>query len=877
MRWSTVPALGLVVSLSFTVARAQGPEIVPGDLLVMVKPGTEVRTIARDLAMVNGRSTGLRVEREVSAPMRTWLLHFDPAVAEQPVMLRAVRNHPAVQVAQNNHRQKPRAIPNDDAYGEQWHHANIDSEGAWDISTGGVTADGDTIVVCIIENCDLPHPDLIANAWFNHNEVPDNGQDDDGNGYVDDYRGWNPISGTDEAYGGSHGTEVAGMIGAAGNNAQGVAGANWSVKMMPVFHAGDADDAGVVACYTYPLVMRRLYNATNGERGAYVVATNASWGTDGGQPADAPLWCAMFDTLGTAGILNCGATANQNVNVDVVGDLPTACPSDFMISVTATNDADERTFSAYGLTTIDVGAPGSSVYTTQMNGGYGNASGTSFASPLTAGVIGLLYSAPCATLMTLAKGDPEAGAMFVRQKLFEGVDQVGNLAGQTVTGGRINAGNSMALIMASCGACPAPYNITVQAVDVTAAVISWSAVQGSVFHLRYRLVGAPEWTEVNDVADPAYLISGLQSCAPYEFEVQVECGDETSDYSNTFTWTSEGCCTAPAGLAQGFVGTNIVNVFWNTVLAADTYDLRYAPVSSSDFTVVEALTNAFLEITPLEPCSNYTVQVRSNCDGIETEWSAPIIVGTSGCGACAETAYCATEGGDTAGEWIAHVQVGSIDNTSGNDGGYGDYTSLSTELMVASEHVLMLAPGYSNFAFSEWFRVWMDLDQNGDFAGENELVFDSGSNSNDPLEVMFSIPEDATLGTTRMRVVMRYSLAPASACEPSYDYGETEDYCVTLTANPDAGVGDQVAIPAMVVFPQPADDHLFIRTPAGLHGRTLALRIFDGTGKLVRSASIAGALATLATADLADGLFTYRLIDADAVIGQGRFVIAHAR
>lgn len=874
---SFVSALGLLLGLVLTVAKAQGPEFIPGELLVMVKPGADVRIVERDLAVVNGRTAGLHVAREVSAPMRAWLLRFDPAMAEQAVMLRAVRNHPAVQVAQNNHRQKPRAIPNDDAYGEQWHHTNINSAGAWDISTGGVTADGDTIVVCIIENCDLPHPDLIANAWLNHNEIPDNGQDDDGNGYVDDYRGWNPISGTDEAYGGSHGTEVAGMIGARGNNGQGVAGANWAVKMMPVFHAGDADDAGVVECYTYPLVMRRLYNATNGERGAYVVATNASWGTDGGQPADAPLWCAMFDTLGTAGILNCGATANNNVNVDQVGDLPTACPSDFMISVTATNDADNRTFSAYGLTTIDVGAPGASVHTTQMGGGYGNTSGTSFASPLTAGVIGLLYSAPCATLMTLAKGDPEAGARFVRQKLFEGVDVVGNLAGQTVTGGRINAGNSMNLIMASCGACPAPYNVTVQAVDVTAAVISWTAVQGSVFQLRYRMVGAPEWTVVNDVTEPSYLLSGLQSCAPYEFEVQVDCGEEASAYSSTFTWTSEGCCTAPAGLAQGFVGTNIVNVFWNTVLAADTYDLRYAPVSSSDFVVLEGLTNAFLELTPLDACTNYTVQVRSTCDGVATEWSAPIVVGTSGCGACAETAYCATEGGNTGGEWIAHVRVGSIDNTTGNDGGYGDYTSLSTELMVASEHPLWLAPGYSNFAFSEWFRVWVDLDQDGDFGVENELVFDSGSNSNDPLEVSLTIPEEATLGTTRMRVVMRYQAAPVSACEPTYDYGETEDYCVTLVANPDAGIAVPGAATSLVLFPQPADDHLFIRIPAGSHGSVLSMHIFDGTGRHVRSARLMGSSATVSTEDLAAGLFTYRLMDADAVIGQGRFLVAHAR
>ena len=231
------------------------------------------------------------------------------------------------------------------------------------------------------------------------------------------------------------------MIGATGANEVGVVGANWNVKMMVVSNSG-ASDAGVIASHSYPLTMRRMYNETNGEKGAFVVATNASWGIDGGQPEDSPLWCAMYDSLGVQGILNCGATANNSVDVDVVGDLPTACPSDFMISVTATDIDDERTFSAYGLTTIDVGAPGAAVLTTNISGGYGTTSGTSFASPLTAGVIGLLYSAPCSGLMTLVKGDPSAGALFIREKLFDGVDQVGDLPGNTVTGGRINAGTS---------------------------------------------------------------------------------------------------------------------------------------------------------------------------------------------------------------------------------------------------------------------------------------------------------------------------------------------------------------------------------------------------------------------------------------------------
>ena len=317
--------------------------------------------------------------------------------------------------------------PLDPEYGNQWHHENIASELAWDITTGGLTAVGDEIVVCVIEGGNAQHEDLQDNAWSNTQEIADHGIDDDGNGYIDDVNGWNVGSDDDEGvFQGGHGTQVMGMIGAKGDNDIGVVGANWTVKIMSVAGENISNEASLVEAYGYPLDMRNLYEATAGAQGAFVVATNASWGIDGGNPDDSPIWCGLYQTLGEAGILSCGATANNNVDIDAVGDLPTACASDYMISVTATNDNDVRTFSAYGQTTIDLGAPGDNVWTTSGTNGYGATSGTSFASPLTAGVIGLLYSVPCPGLMDLVHADPQAGADLIRQALLDGVDQVDN-------------------------------------------------------------------------------------------------------------------------------------------------------------------------------------------------------------------------------------------------------------------------------------------------------------------------------------------------------------------------------------------------------------------------------------------------------------------
>ena len=450
-----------IAALFCTAGIAQQPaftggetEHVAGDVLVRLVPGADVRAVVRDLSSIDGAPTALTASWEVSPPARIWLLKHDPAIAGS-AMLERVRRHPAVDAAQFNHTVQERITPDDTQFSQQWHHVDpqdndIDTDLAWNTTTGGVTGMGDTIVVCVVEGFDRSHSDLNANAWVNRAEIDGNSIDDDANGYVDDVFGWNPAAGNDNTlFSGSHGTSCAGMVGARGNNANGVVGANWNVKMMPVRYAS-LTEANVIASYTYPLVQRQRWNQTNGAQGAFVVATSSSWGIDNANPANYPLWCGFYDTMGQAGILNCGATANNSVNVDVVGDMPTACSSPYMISVTATDANDQRTFSGYGLTTIDVGAPGASVRTTSSTNGYTTTSGTSFATPLTAGVLALMYSAPCSGLAQLARTNPQGAADAMRTALFAGVEQVGNLPGQTVTGGRINANNSVQYVVNNC-------------------------------------------------------------------------------------------------------------------------------------------------------------------------------------------------------------------------------------------------------------------------------------------------------------------------------------------------------------------------------------------------------------------------------------------
>jgi hypothetical protein len=218
-----------------------------------------------------------------------------------------------------------------------------------------------------------------------------------------------------------------------------------------VVQMGSLTEANVLAAYDYPFTMRQAYNATSGASGAFVVATNASWGIDNADPAEYPVWCSFFDDMGSAGMLSVAATTNNDINVDWFGDMPTGCNSEYLISVTSTNAEDARSGTGYSATAVDLGAPGEAVVLPAVTGGYGVFSGTSYASPCVAGAVGLLYSVPCEELALEALGNPAEAAGMVRDWVFGGVDVVPTLQNVTTTGGRLNVGNSVLMAMEACG------------------------------------------------------------------------------------------------------------------------------------------------------------------------------------------------------------------------------------------------------------------------------------------------------------------------------------------------------------------------------------------------------------------------------------------
>ncbi len=375
--------------------------------------------------------------------------------------IKELENNPFIDKVMPDTKVSRRNIPDDAQFNQQWAlqntgqsggtiDADIDAPEAWDLSTGGVTPLGDTIVVAIVDGgMLLTHADLIPNLWTNWGEIPGNGIDDDNNGYIDDIHGWNAYSSNGSIPSDGHGTHVAGIVGAKGNNGNYVSGVNWDVKLMAL--GGSSGTTSIVLeAYGYILDQRAIYDSTGGVSGAFVVATNSSFGVNNADcnSATYSLWNDMYNAMGQYGILSCGATMNNNSNVDVTGDVPTGCESDYMVSVTNTTRNDSKNSgAAYGATTIDLGAPGTQILSTYTGGGTSSLSGTSMASPHVAGAIGFMHASMSSGLASFYRSSPDQGAIIIKQIILDGTDQLASLNGITVSGGRLNLYNSAVLSM----------------------------------------------------------------------------------------------------------------------------------------------------------------------------------------------------------------------------------------------------------------------------------------------------------------------------------------------------------------------------------------------------------------------------------------------
>jgi subtilisin family serine protease len=477
-------------------------EFIPGEVIVRFREDT---TAAKTKG---ARLTTLRTtERDITAEVK----EFDGsnivkglrvalvAPADTLLAVQAFKSREDVLYAEPNYVRRKDALPNDPSFASQWGlkntgqvgindatgfqqagtvGADIDAELAWNITTGSRTV----VVGVVDEGVDITHTDLIDNIWRNPGEIAGNGIDDDGNGFKDDINGWDFYHNDASVYDGpgtynsggvtlqtdSHGTHVAGTIGATGNNATGVTGVNWQVSIMslkiipkectPIATCDPPAPASVrttVAAYNYARMMR--------QRGVNLRVLNNSYGGGGKSQAEIDAISALNDV----GILFVASAGNEPEDSGTFPRYPSTYDVPNIIAVAATNRFDDiASFSTFGARTVSIGAPGRSILSTFPSNTYASISGTSMSTPHVAGTAALVVAA-----------NPGISAQNLRGVLAYTGDVLPALQGKTTTGRRLNAYNALVSAAENDTTAPAPVSdLRITAQDGRTITFAWTAV-----------------------------------------------------------------------------------------------------------------------------------------------------------------------------------------------------------------------------------------------------------------------------------------------------------------------------------------------------------------------------------------------------------------
>lgn len=523
-----VLTLALIAAVAIPVAPADAaePAHVPGQVLVKFKPGVDKALKQEIFAGVGARALRATRLRQVS------VLELQDDRVEGVVAQFA--NHPLLEYAEPNYYLENAEVPDDPDFGTQWHLRNTGQEvGPWGRGTPGVdisathawnvTTGSDEVIIAVMDTeVDFNHPDLAGNIFVNTAEIAGNGIDDDGNGYVDDIRGWDFVQDDntpDGSYG--HGTAVASMIACTTDNGIGAASAGYRARILPV---KVTDSLGFSTAVEYAVLMgAQIINMSKG-----IGPTYAQIAYDATARAD------------SAGVLMVCAAGNVHSDLDAGAIyFPASYPFDLIIGVASTGYDDEISgFSNYGPATVDLAAPGEFIYSALLGDDYGfyggTGNGTSFAAPLVSGVLGLMY----AKHGIPAPDQRRQVALEMKQRLLDSVDVLPQLAIYVGASGRLNAFLAVAdedLV------APAPITDAKIATVASSWVdLRWTAVgddglvgRASAYDLRVhdQPISEANWDQATRVAIPdrplpagaaeAIRIPGLTPDTAYYWAVKV--------------------------------------------------------------------------------------------------------------------------------------------------------------------------------------------------------------------------------------------------------------------------------------------------------------------------------------------------------------------
>ena len=588
-----------------------------------------VRAVASErVSSAAGAPFSLTLPRGVSVDMALKRLSALPGVA-------AVEPDYLVRTADTSNDPRFTSGGQWDMYGADSSPSNQYGSAAAEAWAVGHTGSRGVYVGVIDEGIQFSHPDLAANIWTNPWD-PVDGVDNDHNGYIDDVHGWDFFNGNASVYDGSaldsqdsHGTHVSGTIGGVGGNGTGIAGINWQVTIVSAKFLGPGGGyvSDAISALDY---LTDLHN----RHGLDIVATNNSWGGGGIDP----FLQAAIERAGDAGMLFVAAAGNDSSNNDGGNSFPSniSCSEhangtprgyDCLIAVAAIDKLGAlSSFSSYGATTVDLGAPGSDVLSTVPVNGYQSYSGTSMATPHVTGALAL-----CASIGGLRGGE-------LRAALLNSVAPTASLAGKTVSGGRLDIG----AMVAACAPSSAPVSggpsgLTANAIGPRTIDLAWT--DGTQNETAFEVQSAPgsggtcgtfsDLAQVSANAD-AFTAEGLTPDSAYCFRVRA-----TNSYNggSTSDWSGDASATTPALPHYDCAPTTYawIDATAKGYALEDEEQVRVDLPAGFDFafyampaTWIDISSDGYLDIgtanSPAEPWVNTALPTTDQPNGIAAAW-----------------------------------------------------------------------------------------------------------------------------------------------------------------------------------------------------------------------------------------------------------------
>lgn len=286
--------------------------------------------------------------------------------------------------------------------------------------------------------------------------------------------------------------------------------------------------------------------------------------------------------------------------------------------------------------------------------------------------------------------------------------------------------------------------------------------------------------------------------------------------------------TAPTLTASGTTSTS-TNLSWSG--ATDNVGVTGYDVYQGASLIGSTASTSYT-VTSLTPSTTYTFTVKAkdaagNVSTASNSVNVTTLAGTT-------VTYCSAAATNTADERIGNVKFGTINNSSTGTAGYEDFTSVSTNVTRGSAYTISVTPTWTSTVYSEAYSVYIDYNGDGDFTDSGELAWTKAGSTTTPATGSITIPATATVGTTRMRVMMKYSSAPTSSCG-TYTYGQVEDYTLNIVSS---GKGTDLSDPRNLItdiklYPNPARDILHISNT-----NAEEYKIFDMGGKLINSGKL---------------------------------------